>query len=108
MGGVLHGKKKLRDLGVEYSMQFLTLLRVITPIGVQFFLTLQEAWSWAECKLGLDPSGEQHAGKRKRRARSWRRGRSVMHGSPTAEKVQQGKLKAVEEGASISRKKSGE
>ncbi|KAJ1104585.1 hypothetical protein NDU88_001995 [Pleurodeles waltl] len=74
-------KKKLWDLGVEFSMQFPDLLRVITLSGVQFFLTPQEAWSWEECRPGLRPSGEQHTRKRKRCALSRRRG------SPTAEEV---------------------
>ncbi|KAJ1151388.1 hypothetical protein NDU88_004170 [Pleurodeles waltl] len=100
-------KKKLRDLGVEYSMQFPAWLQVITPAGVQFFLTPQEAWSWAECQPGPGPSGERHAGKGKHRARSQRRRGSIVRESPTAEEVQHEKLKAVKEVVSISGKKPG-
>ncbi|KAJ1093256.1 hypothetical protein NDU88_006361 [Pleurodeles waltl] len=36
-------KKKLRELGVAYTMQFPDRLRVVTPTGVQFFLMPQKA-----------------------------------------------------------------
>ncbi|KAJ1213343.1 hypothetical protein NDU88_000981 [Pleurodeles waltl] len=87
-------------------MQFPARLRVITPTGVQFFLASLEVWSWTECQPGPGPSGEQHAGKRKCRARSWRRGGSVLRGSPTAEEVQPEKLKADKEVASVSVKET--
>ncbi|KAJ1081497.1 hypothetical protein NDU88_001679 [Pleurodeles waltl] len=100
-------KKKLRDLAVEYSMQFPGWLRVITPVGVQFFLTPQEAWSRAEFQPGLSPSGKQQDGKRRCHARA-RGGVGAMKcGSPTVEEVQQGKLTALEEVASFSGKVPG-
>ncbi|KAJ1115091.1 hypothetical protein NDU88_003319 [Pleurodeles waltl] len=40
-------KKRLREAGIIYSMQLPARLRVVTPTGIQFFATPEEAWDWA-------------------------------------------------------------
>ncbi|KAJ1164037.1 hypothetical protein NDU88_004484 [Pleurodeles waltl] len=82
-------KQKLSELEIAYSMQFPAQLRVVAPMGVEFFNSPQEVWSWLDLLPNLAPSGPSQHRKRKLRPRSNQRVLSARINPPTAEEVQE-------------------
>ncbi|KAJ1154482.1 hypothetical protein NDU88_007234 [Pleurodeles waltl] len=80
-------------------MQFPIRTQVVTTTGVEFFASLQEAWSWLERMPDLDPG--ESSQRQKRHPRSRRRRPTVGPGSPTAAEAQEERQRMVAEVASL-------